>query len=102
MEKQTRELAPRRNRLAAKFPNLQELNKDLPETNAINSDSSTMASSRKFPQRNILPAGAEGERTFSGTKFYMDSKEPEPNGTIIFKKCSNYWSELRILSVTST
>ena len=87
MEKQNKLPAlNRRNRLAATFPNVQDLNEKLPESSAIDLNSPTMTGNRKPPQRNILPAGAEGELTIGGTKFYYDSKEPETNGTIMSYK----------------
>ena len=85
MEKETSApLEKRRNRIAARFPNIKDLNESLPPTGSLDVSSSKQYDQRKNSKRNIMPAGAEGEQIMSGTKFYFDSKEPVTDGNFIF------------------
>ena len=82
MEKETKTPGVRRNRLAARFPKVEEINLNLSASSISDTAKSNGYSERDIPKRNIMPAGAEGEQILNGTHFYFDSKEPENNGML--------------------
>ena len=82
MEKETKTPVIRRNRLAATFPKVKEINQNLSSSSTTDTATSNKYSGSDIPKRNIMPAGAEGEQIMNRTHFYFDSKEPETNGTL--------------------
>ena len=82
MEKETKTPVVRRNRLAATFPKVKEINHNVSSLSISDTAKSNKYSGRDIPKRNIMPAGAEGEHIMNGTHFYFDSKEPKNNGTL--------------------